>query len=908
MPNDHDNLGDFLDREVYPALFDRLDSAFPEFGWEKVGRRWRATTWPGGFPYQVEHKRPDRLEAFENTPWCVHIHGHESLTWLAYLNHGTQPRGDAFLEATRELCRRAGVDFPERELSEEEKEEARKRGARRAILETTIDHVRKNLAAEGGRAAREYLHGKGLDDDAIADLEVGLYLSREDAQRAMQAAGHTDADVDDAAILWRTLEGYVLFPWRDAAGAPLTLYGKWAGPGKDPGDGRPKTIALPGEGTKASPLYFDRARRAGHRSLVAVEGVTDAAAMVARGDTRVVAYVAAQFSGAQVETLKRYQVESVTIVPDPDGGGDKGALSSVAALTRAGIRSYVAPRLPDGLDPEEFVVRDGIDAWRAHVDAAIPGPVHKGVVALGGVTPDSLPKERREAAGRVLDVVAELHGAAAALDRDDLLALAEERTGYSREALDELADERMAQRRKERRERGLDALYREAQQRRQRGEAPEKVEAYVKGRLEALDDDAKGTGAPITLPTLQRVFDAFLARLEAQARGERAAYLPWPGGREDLPPAFGRIARGALLPPDLGYRGEDWKLLWKLAGPLWPDRLAVLVGSTGRGKSGVALQVAEATARAGHPVLYVSAEMGEDELFARLLTLRARGDDGQHRNGVPYLSVLRGKADLEELTTAGIRLMEDCPNLYLWAPPKAQRTADALESMARAVVDDCGGKPPLVVLDYLQRMADGDDVRQAVREVSGRLRDLSRPGDDWPGAAVLALSSTARGNYEHFNSIDELYLAAEGGWRWGRKAQGGAMRVPVPPIPLEGMGKESGELETDASLLLVFTTDRKFLTEGQGRTDEPRPGLVVVAKNRAGANGHVYMNFWPACGRFKEGSPGDLGIYLEEKREAQKRALEDLKNEPAGEGKAGGDKGKGTRTGGKQRPIPDFSQ
>ena len=326
----------------------------------------------------------------------------------------------------------------------------------------------------------------------------------------------------------------------------------------------------------------------------------------------------------------------------------------------------------------------------------------------------------------------------------------------------------------------------------------------VRRQAESMGINLDDPSGACQLPTLQSVFDTFLNRLEAQARGERPTYLPWPGGREDLPETFGRIGRGALLPCADGYRGEDWKQLWRLAGPLWPDRLAVLVGSTGRGKSGFALQVAEATARGGHPVLYVSAEMGEDELFARLLTLRAKGDDNQHRNGVPYLSVLRGKVDLEEFTTAGIRLVEDCPNLYLWAPKKAHRTASALEDMARAVVADCDGKPPLVVLDYLQRMADGDDVRAAVREVSGRLRDLSRPSDDWPGAAVLALSSTARGNYEHFNAVDDLYLAAEGGWRWGKRANGQAMRVPVPPIPLEGMGKESGELETDASAPRLF--------------------------------------------------------------------------------------------------------
>ena len=368
-------------------------------------------------------------------------------------------------------------------------------------------------------------------------------------------------------------------------------------------------------------------------------------------------------------------------------------------------------------------------------------------------------------------------------------------------------------------------------------------DAPVDALAERLRFAAESPAGTVALPTLAEAVGEFLDR-QGDDDDERT-YFPWPGGHDGVPEKQSTIAPEALLPRQGGE--PSWGELWKRVGPLWPDRLAVLVGATGRGKSGFALCVAEAVARAGHPVLFLSAEMGRDELVARLLVLRARGDDAQNRNGVPYFGVLAGKAPAEDVGEAAVALVNDCPHLYLWAPTAEQRTPEALETMTRAVVKDCDGQPPLVVVDYLQRMADGADLRQAVRAVSGKLRDLSRPGGlgrDWPGAAVLALSSTARSNYEHFADVDALKTATVGG-HIHRTVDGKKSRIEIAPIPLEGMGKESGELETDAALLLCMTTNR-------GEDDSPRDALVAIGKNRHGGGGVVEMTFMPASGVFTE--------------------------------------------------------
>ena len=324
-----------------------------------------------------------------------------------------------------------------------------------------------------------------------------------------------------------------------------------------------------------------------------------------------------------------------------------------------------------------------------------------------------------------------------------------------------------------------------------------------------------------------------LRLVERLRRGAAAPKWAWPGcdvaeaDHESKPATSGTCMPG-------GDRRGKWTQTWKLLGPLREDRLALVIGPTKRGKTAWALGMAEGAAASNHaaPVLYVSAELGEHEVAARLLAMRAAVK-------VPWSGILRGQYDSGDVDLAGALLCKECPALYVWTPSTHERDGDTLRKRVAMVSAAHDHAPVLVVLDYLQRFTPPgtNEIRLAVRDVSGGLRELTRPGRRppypwwpqdvlWPGACAVVLSSAPRTMYETLGTSNCVLKA--------------------DTDTLEGAGKECGELEYDATIVAVLTSDPPDPAK------DARTGIFRVVVCRDGQPGHVPMAFHGSQGKWTE--------------------------------------------------------
>ena len=421
---------DFYTETVLPTLAERLDQAFPEFGWRRDARGWVATD------EQHTHARlgvrAERVVAHGRAPRGFLVHGGEAMLWTAYVNGGTVPRGADFMRAVRELAERAGVDPSPLERSQP-------RDRRADLLRDFFGFCRFELVGEGGAEARAYLESRGFPEDAIADSGLGVVPAPAKTRSLLERAGYRPEEIAKAGVLadsrW---PGRLCGAWRDGYGRIGTV---WARSLESEAAADSRYLYLRGASRTNLPPYglsdlLDRPPDS-RREIVLVEGFFDVHQLRAREIPNIAALGGTSVRPQTFERLHRLGIEAVTLCLDNDEAGRGATARAVenAARARQSPEVYVIDpeRLAPANDPDELVRQRGVAAWRDLVKARRCGIAWR-AHELVAVAPDSPVSERRAALTRAGQWLGRLPPRLA-LEQEDAIRVIAEQCGYSTEAV-----------------------------------------------------------------------------------------------------------------------------------------------------------------------------------------------------------------------------------------------------------------------------------------------------------------------------------------------------------------------------------------------------------------------------------------------------------------------------------------
>ncbi|HET7746434.1 MAG TPA: DNA primase [Vicinamibacteria bacterium] len=279
-----------------------------------------------------------------------------------------------FPEAVETVARRFGIQVPERrtELTGERKEKEEILAA----LQDAADHFEKRLWSPAGTKARDYLLGRGFEQETLQKIKAGAAAdSWTDLWDALRAK-HQPARILAAGLAIEGQEGKrpydrfrnrVIFPI-------LSDSGRVVGFGARSLDGsEPKYLNSP-----ESPVYHkghtlyglfwakDSIRREGR--VVLMEGYLDVAKAIEAGVTEAVATCGTALTGGHAKLIRRF-APKVIVNFDGDDAGRKAAKKSLEPLVEEGLAVHVL-ELPGGHDPDTFIKEQGAESYRALLDEA----------------------------------------------------------------------------------------------------------------------------------------------------------------------------------------------------------------------------------------------------------------------------------------------------------------------------------------------------------------------------------------------------------------------------------------------------------------------------------------------------------------------------------------------------------
>ncbi|MDR0913615.1 MAG: DNA primase, partial [Oscillospiraceae bacterium] len=271
-----------------------------------------------------------------------------------------------YIEAVKFLAQRAGMALPEDSYDDSSSRlRVRIYEANRAAAK--FFHFA--LYEPQGKAALDYLHGRGLSDGTIKHFGLGFAPSDRFALgNALERQGFKPDEIVAANLAYMSKSGTglggdrfqnrVMFPIIDLRGNVIAFGGRILTDEKPKYLNTNDTLVF----KKSNNLYsLNNAKKFNAKtdngSLILCEGYMDVISLNQAGFQNAVASLGTALTSEHANLIKRY-ADEVYICYDSDEAGKKATQRSIPILRSSGIKVKVV-EIPTGKDPDEYIKAHG---------------------------------------------------------------------------------------------------------------------------------------------------------------------------------------------------------------------------------------------------------------------------------------------------------------------------------------------------------------------------------------------------------------------------------------------------------------------------------------------------------------------------------------------------------------------
>ena len=273
----------------------------------------------------------------------------------------------SFPESLKIVAEKCGIPMPK--VSSRDGKLDRERDGLMEVYARAADFYKRRLGTPEAAAARQILEERDIKPEFAERFGVG-YAPPYGLLKTLNPTNPKKTGLfleNDRGDIYDRFRRRLMFPIWNERGKVIAFGGRIVG------DGQPKYLNSP-----ESPLYSksfvlygvhlakNEARKA--EKMVVVEGYFDVLSLHQNGILNVVASCGTSLTPQQVSVLSRI-VPEIIVNYDPDAAGQKATRRSIELLLERGLTVRIL-RLPHGLDPDDFVRREGPDAYRSLLEKA----------------------------------------------------------------------------------------------------------------------------------------------------------------------------------------------------------------------------------------------------------------------------------------------------------------------------------------------------------------------------------------------------------------------------------------------------------------------------------------------------------------------------------------------------------
>ena len=301
--------------------------------------------------------------------------GGDGFKWLI------EVEGLSFPESVERLAGEAGVELPKWSPEDEARQQQKK--SLYDVAELAAKFYESQLFEPGGREAREYLKGRGLDAAAAKQFRLGYspggngalikHLTEHNVTLDDIIAAGLARPANDGRPMRDFFYNRVMFPITDGRSRAVAF-----GARALEVDAKPKYIntgetPLFSKGSQLYNLATARAAAIKAGTIIVAEGYMDVIALVCAGFAHSVAPLGTALTEDQLHLLWRTAAEPI-LAFDGDAAGLKAA-HRAAHLALPHLKAGYSLRfafLPTGEDPDSYIAANGAGAMTVLLGAALP--------------------------------------------------------------------------------------------------------------------------------------------------------------------------------------------------------------------------------------------------------------------------------------------------------------------------------------------------------------------------------------------------------------------------------------------------------------------------------------------------------------------------------------------------------